>query len=744
MNDITLHRHSAWFLRPEQQSRIAAVTEAARQDDESSDIKAVLHANAMPANVSGRSSGKSGLGQVSEMSFRSTQPFQELRSLLTGLRGVLERSQCDDEFAAESNELFEQLDGWISAAEQRKRRSDSVIDAALDAVVAIDTDGCVVEWNQEAERMFGWSLTEVRGHPVSEFIIPVRYRAAHQKGLQRFLKTGTGPMLNRRTELTAVRRDGAEFPVELTVLAPLSVGNRKVVHAFLRDIGERRKAEQSIRGSEALYHSLVDSLPIHVIRKDLQGRLTFANRCYCDLLGRRLFELVGLTDRDLFPPELAEKYLRDDQQVAETGEIFHDIEKNVTEGKARYFEVYKVPVLGGDGHVTETQAIFWDVTDRVETRHALARERDLLRTLMDHLPDLVYVKDRDSRYLLGNVAQAQLAGLAHPDELVGRTAHDFFPSELAEHYAAEDREVIESGRSMLDREEHWTDRYGRDFWFLSSKVPLNDSDGTLLGLVGIDRNITQRKLAEAELVRSNRELDEFVSVVAHDLQAPLRGVSTYCKLLSKQADVQLGEEGKEYLREALDGISRMQRLIDSLRSYARATEKKRPHVLLNLKTVLDQALSNLDVEIRECDAVVVHDPLPTVPGDGVQLMQLFQNLIANAIKYCRGRRPEVHIASEQLDGQWHISVRDNGIGIEPDRIQDIFRMFQRLHEDECEFSGTGIGLSVCKRIVERHYGRLWVESTPNVGSTFHFTLAERPKERETGPLLAPMAQPPQT
>jgi PAS domain S-box-containing protein len=669
---------------------------------------------------------------------RSPQPFEELRSLLTGLRGLVDRGERPSAQRAETHDLFDRCHAWIESAEQRKRRSDSVIDAALDAVVAIDPEGCVVEWNREAERVFGWTAAEVRGQPLSEFIVPVRYRAAHIKGLQRFMKTGTGPMLNRRTELTALRQDGREFPVELTILEPIRVAGRLVVHAFVRDISERRRAEQAVKGSEALYHSLVDSLPIHVIRKDRDGRLTFANRCYCEMMGRPLEDLLGKTDRDLFPPELADKYVRDDERVIATGEVFHDIERNVTDGQVSYFEVYKVPVFGADSQVAETQAVFWDVTDRQVARQELARERDLLRTLMDHLPDLIYVKDHDSRYITANLAQAKLAGLDRVEEFVGRTAHDFFPAELAAHFEREDRAVMESGEAMLDREEHWIDRYGREFWFVSSKLPLRDRDGTLLGVVGIDRNITKRKQTEQELIRSNRELDEFVSVVTHDLQAPLRAVNTYCRMLADEAEAKLGAEGREYLRDALDGLTRMQRLIDSLRSYARATEKKRAYSPINLETTLAMALANLELELRESQAVVTHDPLPTIPGDGVQLMQLFQNLLTNAIKYCRNRRPEVHVGAERLDDAWHLWVRDNGIGIETGRTHDIFRIFQRLHADESEFSGTGIGLSVCKRIVERHHGRIWVESSPGQGSTFHFTLAEAARPTESGPVLTPM------
>ncbi len=500
-------------------------------------------------------------------------------------------------------------------------------------------------------------------------------------------------------------------------------------------------AESATHSSVALYHSLVDSLPIHVIRKDLSGRLTFANRCYCEIMGRTLEQLTGLSDHDLFPPELARKYVRDDERVIATGQVFHDIETNLAGGKPRYFEVYKVPVFGPGGRVVETQAVFWDVTDRQEARQALARERDLLRTLMDHLPDLIYVKDHNGKYVTANLAQARLAGMECVEDFTGRTAHDFFPPELANHFEHEDHQVMASGVPMLDREEHILDRYGREFWFLSSKLPLRDQDGALIGIVGVDRNITQRKRAEQELKRSNRELDEFVSVVTHDLQAPLRAVNAYCQLLAQEVESQLGDEGREHLREALGGLTRMQRLIDSLRSYARATEKKREYVPVDLNTVLAQAVANLEIEVREADAIITHAPLPTLPGDGVQLMQLFQNLLANAIKYCRGRQPEVHVGAEQLDGEWHLWVRDNGIGIEPARIHDIFRIFQRLHADESEFSGSGIGLSVCKRIVERHHGRLWVESTPGVGSTLHFTLAESVRPNEPGPVLTPLISP---
>ncbi len=655
------------------------------------------------------------------------EPFTQLQGLLESLKRRFRVSESSDQ---ELQSLFAGLDRWVQDATQRKYCNDFVIDAALDAIVAINGTGKITEWNREAERMFGWSRSEAMGSQLSELIIPPRYREAHLKGLARFLESDTGPMLNRRTELTALRRDGEEFPIELTILEPIHVGDQIIVHGFARDITPRKQFESAIRASESLYHSLVDSLPIYVIRKDLDGKLTFVNRPYCELQGRDPEDLIGCTDYDFFPPELAEKYIEDDRQVACTGEVFHDVERNVLQGKSSYFEVWKVPVYDGSGNVVETQAIFWDVTERVETREALARERDLLRTLMDHLPDLIYVKDAQGQYVTDNLAHCHLLGLDDPSEVVGRKTHEFFDQQQANAFVKEDQEVMRTGKPILDQEQLLFTSAGRDLWYSCSKVPLRDREGNVLGIVGIDRDITARKQVEEDLRRSNRELDQFVSIVTHDLQAPLRGVSTYSRMLRDALPEDLNEEAQEYLTEVQEGLNRMQRLIDSLRSYARLTAKKRPNEPVDCNRVLQQALSNLDVEIREREASITFDPLPELIGDSVQLMQLFQNLLSNALKYCNDPPPRIHVSAEAEQNAWHFTVRDNGIGIPPEQTHDIFRIFQRLHDSEEDYSGTGIGLAVCKRIVDRHNGQIWVESTPDQGSTFHFTLSNKPDDWE--------------
>ncbi len=253
-------------------------------------------------------------------------------------------------------------------------------------------------------------------------------------------------------------------------------------------------------------------------------------------------------------------------------------------------------------------------------------------------------------------------------------------------------------------------------------------NGQLKGLVVCAFDITKQRLAEensrltsADLERSNKELEQFAYVASHDLQEPLRMVSSYTQLLARRYQGQLDAAANEFIAYAVDGANRMQRLINDLLAYSRVGARAKGLVPTDCTAVLDQAVANLKGAIEKSGAAVTQDRLPTVTVDNLQLLQLFQNLIDNAIKFHVEKPPRIHVSAEQKGNEWVLSVRDNGIGIDPQYAERIFIIFQRLHTRE-EYPGTGMGLAICKKIVERRGGRIWVESQPGIGSTFYFTI----------------------
>jgi light-regulated signal transduction histidine kinase (bacteriophytochrome) len=247
-------------------------------------------------------------------------------------------------------------------------------------------------------------------------------------------------------------------------------------------------------------------------------------------------------------------------------------------------------------------------------------------------------------------------------------------------------------------------------------------------LEGVVLDVAARKAAEdqirralTDLERSNKELEQFAYVASHDLQEPLRMVSSYTQLLAQRYEGQLDDKAKKYIDYAVDGAVRMQRLINDLLTYSRVGTRAKPLEPTDSHSVLGEALRNLQSAIEESRAMVTNDDLPTVRADASQLAQVFQNLIANAIKFRGEFPPRIHVSARGREREWVFSVNDNGIGIDPQFKDRIFVIFQRLHTKQ-EYPGTGIGLALCKRIVERHGGRIWFESEPGKGSTFFLTI----------------------
>jgi PAS domain S-box-containing protein len=301
----------------------------------------------------------------------------------------------------------------------------------------------------------------------------------------------------------------------------------------------------------------------------------------------------------------------------------------------------------------------------------------------------------------------------HPDDRA-------FVQEAVRASVEEDKEYAIEHRII------WPD--GTLRWLAETGDVFRNAEGKAVRMLGVVQDITGRKLAEerlrhtlAELERSNAELERFAYVVSHDLQEPLRMVSSFTQLLARRYRGRLDKDADEFIGFAVDGTRRMQRLLNDLLVYSRVTTQAKPLERTDLKSVLAQVLENLQLAIEEAGATITHDALPTVEADETQLIQLFQNLIGNALKFRGEQPPHIHVAATPQGGGWIFSVRDNGIGIAPDQQERIFEIFQRAH-DRSKYAGTGIGLAICKRIVERHGGRIWVESQPETGATFSFTL----------------------
>ncbi len=257
----------------------------------------------------------------------------------------------------------------------------------------------------------------------------------------------------------------------------------------------------------------------------------------------------------------------------------------------------------------------------------------------------------------------------------------------------------------------------------------------------LQREVSERKYAEekvkksaAELERSNTELEQFAYAASHDLKEPLLAIAVDLRLIQRRLKELQNPDIDALISGAIDGANRMQALISDLLSYSRAGNRGKPFALSDCSDVLERALLNLKVPLEESNAKVTYDELPEIMADSSQLVQLFQNLIHNAIKFHGKERPRIHVSAKQRERSWVFSVSDNGIGISPDQVEKIFEIFSRLHRDT--YPGTGIGLATCKKIVEHHGGRIWVESTPGHGSVFFFTIPETadlaPQDQKVG------------
>ncbi|MGD1877738.1 MAG: PAS domain S-box protein [Kiloniellaceae bacterium] len=484
---------------------------------------------------------------------------------------------------------------------------------------------------------------------------------------------------------------------------------------------------------ERLFNAAVQSSTDAILTLSLDGQITAWNHAAEKLFGYTAEEAVGKSLKMLIPEDLLEEFQDVRSNLLKglpTGPI--ETVRLAKNGHRADVSLSVSPVRSLSGEITGASAIYRDITD-------LKRADEMFRLAVDASPAAMIMTDRDGRILLANNEAVEVFGYGH-DDLMGMKVEDLMPGRVREKHhdlrsefmCYPDKRFMGTGRDLYGLRAD-----GTEFPLEIALNPIDGPKGAMVLSVVVD--ITERKRTAAELERrtnelqhSNAELQQFAFVASHDLQEPLRMVTSFCELLKERYGEQLGSDGNEFVDFAVDGARRMRQLINDLLDYSRLQTRDIPLAEVSINDVLNIALLNLSERIREVDAEILAGDLPTVSGNEPQLTQLFQNLIGNALKFTVSERPRVEVTAVAERENWLFTVRDNGIGIDPLQKEAIFGVFQRLHTRD-EFPGTGIGLAICKRIVESHGGRIWVESTLGVGTAMHFTVkaavgAEAPEE----------------
>ena len=492
-----------------------------------------------------------------------------------------------------------------------------------------------------------------------------------------------------------------------------------------RDVSESKRAEREIIQQGKFFRTIIDTLPNLVCVRDVNGCYIMVNRATADFFGATSEEMLGrqISDFILNPQDAEQFQVGDKQVIAGQKVITSEVCYTSPDGRKCWFATTKVPLVQPD-NTTYIFEVATDITEIKQATDELARSEERFSKAF-HASPLPTIVSRISDAIILDINQRclDLTGYSH-QEMIGHTLVELgilIPQDQ-EHLWR----MLKKRGSVSDAEITIQTQYGekRDGLAWLELIEI----GGEICLLSKFYDITGRKRTEemlahtvAELGRSNKELEHFAYVASHDLQEPLRKITSFIDLLERQYKNQLGENADEYIERVVDGADRMQRLITDLLEYSRVGQGEISLTQIDLEAVLSRVLSNLGTEIEENGAVITHDPLPTVQANESLVDRLLQNLIGNAIKFRREEAPHVHISTEQKGGEWRFSIRDNGIGIDPENIGKIFMLFQRVHSRE-EYPGTGIGLAICKKIVQRHGGRIWVESQPGQGSTFFLTL----------------------
>src|SRR6185436_18091140 len=614
------------------------------------------------------------------------------------------------------------------ALRESEERFRQTFELAASGIGHIDLEGRFIKANRALCRILGYSAEELAGRTVKEVSHPDD-RGVTDAERERMR---SGQIESVHFEKRYLRKDGETVWVDLTVaLVRDADGRPQYEIAVFEDISERKQAEAAL--SEQTERLQIGQAAARMIIMDwdiVQDRITWSDspewlRGPLPESGRYpLFkEQIHPEDRDRF---LATRALAIESLQGQTQE-FRLVR---TDGEVLWLLSSQRVFAGDSGKAVRMLAAMLDITERKRAEQALHDSESRFRSLTALSSDWYWEQDEKFRFTMVSGGIEDNIGVPAA-QFIGRSrwetpAVGVTPEEMAAHKA-----LLEAHKPFEEFEYGRLDPEGRLHYISVNGEPVFDESGTFRGYRGTGRDITARRLAAEqlkaahdELARSNAELEQFAYVASHDLQEPLRMVASYTQLLGKRYGERLEGDAQEFMGYIVDGAGRMKQLIEDLLAYSRVGTRGREFRKVKLEAVLNRARSNLRAALEESGAVLTQNPLPEVEGDEPQLVQLLQNLIGNAIKFRGKAEPRIHVSAADRKSDLEITVRDNGIGIEPQYFARIFMVFQRLH-DKGRYPDTGIGLAICKKVVDRHGGRIRVESEPGKGSSFIFTLPKK-------------------
>ncbi len=571
---------------------------------------------------------------------------------------------------------------------------------------------------------FGMSPARLQGQYVREVIGEERYRAM----LPFIGQALAGRQVSFETEFSTVdglRRQGQ------VVHVPQAGAEGKITgfYELVLDITALQHSQQALADSQALYRSLVDNLPMCILRKDVAGHMTFANSEFYRYSGKTPADILGKSDFDLFPADLAAKYWQDDQRVMENGESFTDIEAHRTpSGEVKYVQVIKSPVLDANEQTVGVQVLFWDVSDRKlaeeQVRESMARKRAIFESALD----CIVIIDQQGNIVDFNRAAEQAFGHRRDDVLGQNIDELLFPKQVRQR-SRENRDRYdqqhEEGSLIGKRQETLAVRKSGESFDVEMAMQAIPMGGKTMFAVFL-RDVTARKKAQEELAAKNKDLESLLYVTSHDLREPLRSIESFSRLVKDRYSDKLDEKGNDFLQRVIDGTRRLDRLVEDVLMLSRAQRSVEPMDGISMSDLTHEALQQLEGKVEATQAhVKVHDGLPTLRVDRRWARQAIYNLVANALKFAKpGERPDIEIApyrphADEPSGVG-LEVWDRGPGVGADDADRIFGLFQRAVGNDIE--GTGAGLAIVRQVAERHGGKTWVRQREGGGSEFVITF----------------------